>query len=57
MKKNRRVGYIFITFFAVFGECRQAQRNIVGSIYNCKMGPGGAASKEDAALQLNATNK
>jgi hypothetical protein len=31
--------------------------NIIGSIYNCKIGPGGAASKEDAAPKLNATNK
>jgi hypothetical protein len=38
-------------------KCRNPNKNIVGSIYNCKVGPGGAASREDAALQLNATNK
>jgi hypothetical protein len=43
--------------FAAFGECRQAQRNIIESVNKCKIGPGGAASKEDAAVQLNATNK
>ncbi len=38
-------------------KCRNPNKNIIGSIYNCKVGPGGAASKEDAALHLNAADK
>jgi hypothetical protein len=58
--ERRKVGGIFSQLdhtFAAFGECRQAQRNIIESVNKCKIGPGGAASKEDAAVQLNATNK
>jgi hypothetical protein len=42
---------------AAFGACRQAQRNSVDVVSNCKPGPGGAASKEDATAQLKATSE
>jgi len=44
-------------FFTAFGECRQAQRNIIQSVYDCKLGPAGAVNNEDAALQLKAATE